>query len=62
MSFLAMIYGFAVAFILSSLTRNRREQREDLPILQFAGRGLMAASVTGGCLALSAAAWSSLAH
>lgn len=58
----ALTYGFLTTFILTSLTRNRKEQRADTPILTFAGRSLMAASATGGCLALSAAAWASLAH
>lgn len=58
----AAIYGFVSMFVLSSLTRNRREQRPDAPILAFAGRGLMAASATAACLALSLAAWGSLVH
>jgi len=62
LAFFALIYGFLAMFILSSLTRNRREQRSDAPILAFAGRGLMAASATGACLALSAAGWASLVH
>ena len=62
LAFSVLIYGFLTMFVLSSLKRNRREQRSDTPILVFAGRGLMAASATGACLALSAAAWASLAH
>lgn len=62
LAFFVAIYGFVAMFVLSSLTRNRREQRADTPILTFAGRGLMAASATGACLALSAAAWGSLVH
>ncbi|KKC24835.1 hypothetical protein [Sphingomonas sp. SRS2] len=60
--FFISVYGFLVMFVLPSLSRNRREQRPDAPILAFAGRGLMAASATGACLALSAAAWGSLIH
>jgi hypothetical protein len=58
----AAFYGFVAMFVLSSLKRNRREQRPDAPILALAGRGLMAASATGAALAISAAAWGSLAH
>ena len=61
-AFFALVYGFLVSFTLACLGRNRREQRPDAPILAFAGRGLMAASATGACLALSAAAWGSLVH
>jgi len=61
-AFLALVYGFLASFILACLGRNRREQRPDAPILAFASRGLMAASATGACLALSAAAWGSLVH
>ncbi|RYE57277.1 MAG: hypothetical protein EOP18_02995 [Rhizobiaceae bacterium] len=56
-SFFALIYGFLAMFVVNCLERNRRERLPDAPILAFAGRGLMAASVTGACLALSAAAW-----
>jgi len=56
----ALAYGFLTTFVLASLARNRRERRPDTPILVFAGRGLMAASAAGGCLALSAAAWATL--
>lgn len=59
MGSVVLAYGFLTSFVLSSLSRNRREERPDAPILTYAGHGLMAASVTGGCLALSAAAWSS---
>ena len=62
LAFFVSIYGFLAMFVLSSLRRNRLEQRPDAPILAFAGRGLMAASATGACLALSAAAWGSLVH
>ena len=62
LSVFVSLYGFVAMFILSSLRRNRREQRPDAPILALAGRGLMAASVTGAALALSAAAWGSLSH
>lgn len=61
LSVFVMTYGFVAMFILSSLARNRREQRPDAPILALAGRGLMAASITGAGLVLSAAAWASLA-
>lgn len=50
-------YGFVVMFIFSSLRRNRREAREDAPVLTLASHGLMAASAAGGALLLSAAAW-----
>lgn len=53
----ALAYAFLTTFILSSLSRNRREERPDAPVLTLVGHGLMAASATGGCLALSAAAW-----
>lgn len=62
LSAFALFYGFVAMFILSSLSRNRREQRPDAPILALAGRGLLAASMTGGALAASAAAWASLVH
>lgn len=62
LSVFASIYGFAAMFTLSSLSRNRREQRPDAPILALVGRGLLAASVTGAALAASAAAWASLVH
>jgi len=61
-AFFVAFYGFVAMFVLNSLSRNRREQRPDTPILTFAGRGLMAASAAGACLALSAAAWGSLVH
>jgi hypothetical protein len=62
LSAFALLYGFVAMFVLSSLGRNRRERRPDAPILALAGRGLLAASVTGAALAASAAAWASLAH
>ena len=62
LAFIVLAYGFLASFILSALTRNRREQRPDAPILAFAGRGLMAASATGAALALSAAAWGGALH
>ncbi|SDC31530.1 hypothetical protein SAMN05444678_102281 [Sphingomonas sp. YR710] len=62
LSVFALLYGFVAMFVLSSLSRNRRERRPDAPILALAGRGLMAASVTGAALAASAAAWASLVH
>jgi hypothetical protein len=58
----ALIYGFAAMFILSSLRRNRREERMDIPVLTLAGHGLMAASAAGAALMLSAAAWANFAH
>lgn len=61
-AFFVAFYGFVAMFVMTSLSRNRREQRPDTPILAFAGRGLMAASATGACLAISAAAWGSLIH
>jgi len=54
---LASIYGFLAMFILSSLRRNRREERMDAPVLTLASHGLMAASAMGGMLLLGAAAW-----
>jgi len=57
----ALTYAFLTTFVLSSLSRNRREERPDAPVLSLVSHGLMAASATGGCLALSAAAWASLA-
>ncbi len=62
LSVFALLYGFVAMFVLSSLKRNRREQRPDAPILALTGRGLMAASVTGAALVASAAAWASLGH
>lgn len=62
LAFFGVLYGFLAVFVLSSLRRNRREQRPDTPILAFAGRGLIAASATAACLALSAATWGLLAH
>jgi len=62
LAFVTVIYGFLAMFVLSSLARNRRERRPDAPILAAVGHGMMAASATGACLALSAAAWGSLVH
>lgn len=62
MSIFVMLYGFLAMFVISSLKRNRREARPDTPILALVGHGMMAASVTGAGLALSAAAWGSLVH
>ncbi|RVT92829.1 hypothetical protein [Sphingomonas crocodyli] len=53
----ALIYGFVAMFVVSSIQRNRREQREHAPALIFAGRGLMAASATGAALLIGSAAW-----
>ena len=58
----ALIYGFVVMFVLSSLGRNRREQRIDAPVLALAGHGLMAASAMGAILILSAVAWANFGH
>nr|WP_047169599.1 hypothetical protein [Sphingomonas sp. Y57] len=60
LSIFTLVYGFLTTFILTSLSRNRREARPDAPVLTLVGHGLMAASAAGGCLALSAAAWASL--
>jgi hypothetical protein len=60
-SFLCLIYGFLTMFVTSSLARNRRDGLPDAPVLAFAGHGLMAASATGACLALGAAAWTAIA-
>lgn len=62
LSVFASFYGFIVMFVLSSLRRNRREQRRDAPILALAGHGLIAASITGAVLAAGLAAWMSLPH
>lgn len=56
-----LIYGFIAMFVLSSLRRNRLEDRIDGPALALAGHGLMAASAAGGLLMLSAVAWANLA-
>lgn len=56
MGFMVLAYGFVAAFVLTSLSRNRRDARPDAPILTYAGHGLLAASAAGACLALSAAA------
>lgn len=55
MGMMVLAYGFVTAFVLTSLSRNRREARSDAPILTYAGHGLLAASATAGCLALAAA-------
>ncbi|WP_246152568.1 hypothetical protein [Sphingomonas montanisoli] len=52
-----LIYGFVAMFVLTSMQRNRREQRAHAPALVFAGRGLMAASATGAALLIGGAAW-----
>lgn len=57
-----LAYGFLTTFVLTSLARNRRDSRPDARILTLLGHGLMAASATGGCLALSAAAMASLGY
>ncbi|ATE63691.1 hypothetical protein CMV14_04140 [Rhizorhabdus dicambivorans] len=54
-AFLMLAYGFVATFVMGSLSRNRREERPDTPILTYAGHGLMAVSVTGACLALCVA-------
>ena len=56
----ALLYAFIAMFVLSSLRRNRREERLDAPVLTIAGHGLMAASATGGLLMLGAVAWASV--
>lgn len=55
MTFLVLAYGFVATFVLSTLSRNEREERPHAPILTYTGHGLMAASVTGGALALGLA-------
>jgi hypothetical protein len=62
LSVFASFYGFIAMFVLSSLRRNRREQRPDAPILALAGQGLMAASITGAVLAAGLVAWTSFPH
>jgi hypothetical protein len=59
-TFLVLAYGFVTTFILSSLSRNRREERPDAPILTYAGHGLLAASVTAAALSLAIAALAAL--
>jgi len=49
-------------FVLTSLGRNRREQRPNAPVLTLASHGLMGASVAGAALLLSAAAWANFAN
>lgn len=56
----ALIYGFLAMFVLSSLRRNRREERMDGPALALAGHGLMAASAAGALLILCTIAWTNL--
>jgi hypothetical protein len=60
LSVFVSFYGFIAMFVLSSLRRNRREQRPDAPLLALAGQGLMAASITGAVLAAGFAAWTAL--
>ena len=59
-TFLVLAYGFVTTFILSSLSRNRREERPDAPILTYAGHGLFAASATAAALSLAIAALTAL--
>ena len=59
-TFLVLAYGFVTTFILSSLSRNRREERADAPILTYAGHGLLAASATAAALSLAVAALAAL--
>lgn len=62
LSVVVAFYAFVAMFVMSSLQRNRREQRPNAQILTLAGHGLMSASVTGAVLAMSAAAWASFAQ
>jgi hypothetical protein len=58
----ALAYAAASSFILSSLARARREEREASAMLVYTSHGWAAASATGGCLALSLLAFGSFAH
>lgn len=62
LAFCASIYGFLAMFVLTSLGRNRREQRPNAPVLTLASHGLMGASAAGAALLLSAAAWANFAN
>ncbi len=54
------IYGLLAAFVLTSMKRNRRDQRPDAPILSLVGWGLMSASFTLMALLLGLVAWLAL--
>src|SRR3546814_10225184 len=44
-NFAAFLYTLLAVFVLASISRNRREQRPDTPILSLVGWGLMSASL-----------------
>src|SRR3546814_2191929 len=51
-NFAAFLYTLLAVFVLASISRNRREQRPDTPILSLVGWGLMSASFTLAALLL----------
>lgn len=60
LDFAVLIYCLLAGFVLMSVSRNRREQRPDAPMLALVGRGLMSASFTLFVLLLGLAAWLAL--
>ena len=60
LDFAVLIYCLLAGFVLTSVSRNRREQRPDAPMLALVGRGLMSASFTLFVLLLGLAAWLAL--
>lgn len=59
-NFAAFLYTLLAVFVLTSISRNRREQRPDTPILSLVGWGLMSASFTLAALLLGLAVWAVL--
>ena len=57
LNFAVFIYGLLAVFVISSTSRNRREQRPDAPILAAVGWGLMSASFTFAALLTGLAMW-----
>lgn len=55
LNFAVFIYGLLAMFVLTSASRNRREQRPDAPILALVGWGLTSASFTFAALLLGLA-------
>lgn len=60
LNFAAFIYALLSVFVLTSIQRNRREQRPDAPMLALVGWGLMSASFTLALLLTGVAAWTLL--
>lgn len=60
LDFAVLIYCLLAGFVVTSVNRNRREQRPDTPMLALVGWGLMSASFTLFALLLTLATWLAL--